>query len=244
MKENKVLILSFLVSIAIHLAIFTIPTISRKRVKQVPLAISFRFVNPSPVSSPMPNKKTTEPIGRKSSKGPKKIVKKKFKKKADIKKTKPLHRKTPPIKESLPKPKEEKIVSKAGVSMKESPKFIGLASKKIPIKEPTRFHENVKTSEAEILATYINRIRLMLEKEKHYPFLARKNHWEGTVYIKFTISRDGSLKKIKITQSSGFEVLDREAEATIKRVSFPAFPEGLQLTQLQLEVPIVFRLLR
>ncbi len=84
----------------------------------------------------------------------------------------------------------------------------------------------------------------MLEKEKHYPFLARKNHWEGTVYIKFTISRDGSLKKIKITQSSGFEVLDREAEATIRRVSFPAFPEGLQLTQLQLEVPIVFRLLR
>ena len=238
MKENKVLILSFLVSIAIHLAIFTIPTISKKKVKQVPLAISFRFINPSPVSSPMPNKKTTEPIERRSSKGPKKIVKKKFKKKADIKKTKPLHRKTPPIKESLPKPKEEKIASKAGVSMKESPKFIGLASKK------ARFHENVKTSEAEILATYINRIRLMLEKEKHYPFLARKNHWEGTVYIKFTISRDGSLKKIKITQSSGFEVLDREAEATIRRVSFPAFPEGLQLTQLQLEVPIVFRLLR
>ena len=238
MKENKVLILSFLVSIAIHLAIFTIPTISKKKVKQVPLAISFRFINPSPVSSPMPNKKTTEPIERRSSKGPKKIVKKKFKKKADIKKTKPLHKKTQPIKESLPKPKEEKIASKAGVSMKESPKFIGLASKK------ARFHENVKTSEAEILATYINRIRLMLEKEKHYPFLARKNRWEGTVYIKFTISRDGSLKKIKITQSSGFEVLDREAEATIKRVSFPAFPEGLQLTQLQLEVPIVFRLLR
>jgi len=242
MKENKVLILSFLVSIAIHLAIFTIPTISRKRVKQVPLAISFRFINSSPVSSPMPNKKITEPIERRGSKGPKKIVKKKFKKKAEIKKTKPLHRKTQPIKESLPKPKEEKIASKAGV-MKESPKFIGLASKKTRFHENV-FHENVKTSEAEILATYINRIRLMLEKEKHYPFLARKNRWEGTVYIKFTISRDGSLKKIKITQSSGFEVLDREAEATIRRVSFPAFPEGLQLTQLQLEVPIVFRLLR
>ena len=238
MKENKVLILSFLVSIAIHLAIFTIPTVSKKKVKHVPLAISFRFINSSPVSSPMPNKKITEPIERRGSKGPKKIVKKKFKKKAEMKKTKPLHRKTQPIKGSLPKLKEEKIVSKAGVSMKESPKFIGLASKK------TRFHKNVKTSEAEILATYINRIRLMLEKEKHYPFLARKNRWEGTVYIKFTISRDGSLKKIKITQSSGFEVLDREAEATIRRVSFPAFPEGLQLTQLQLEVPIVFRLLR
>jgi len=240
MKENKVLILSFLVSIAIHLAIFTIPTVSKKKVKQVPLAISFRFINLSPVSSPMPNKKITEPIERRGSKGPKKIVKKKFKKKAEMKKTKPLHRKTQPIKGSLPKLKEEKIVSKAGVSMKESPKFIGLASKK------TRFHKNVKTSEAEILATYINRIRLMLEKEKHYPFLARKNHWEGTVYIKFTISRDGSLRKIKIIQSSGFEVLDldREAEATIRRVSFPAFPEGLQLTQLQLEVPIVFRLLR
>jgi len=238
MKENKVLILSFLVSIAIHLAIFTIPTVSKKKVKQVPLAISFRFINLSPVSSPMPNKKITEPIERRGSKGPKKIVKKKFKKKAEMKKTKPLHRKTQPIKGSLPKLKEEKIVSKAGVSMKESPKFIGLASKK------TRFHKNVKTSEAEILATYINRIRLMLEKEKHYPFLARKNHWEGTVYIKFTISRDGSLRKIKIIQSSGFEVLDKEAEATIRRVSFPAFPEGLQLTQLQLEVPIVFRLLR
>jgi len=239
MKENKVLILSFLVSISIHLAIFTIPTISKKKVKQVPLAISFRFINSSPVSSSMPNKKTTEPIERRSSKGPKKIVKKK----AEIKKTKPLHKKTQPIKESLPKPKEEKIASKAGVSVKESPKFIGLASKKTRFHENV-FHENVKTSEAEILATYINRIRLMLEKEKHYPFLARKNHWEGTVYIKFTISRDGSLKKIKITQSSGFEVLDREAEATIKRVSFPAFPEGLQLTQLQLEVPIVFHLLR
>ncbi|MCD6255773.1 MAG: energy transducer TonB [Deltaproteobacteria bacterium] len=238
MKENKVLILSFLVSIAIHLAIFTIPTISKKKVKQVPLAISFRFINPSPVSSSMPKKKITRQIERRELKGPKKIVKKKFKKKAEIKKTKPLHKKTQPIKESLPKPKEEKIASKAGVSMKESPKFIGLASKK------ARFHENVKTSEAEILATYINRIRLMLEKEKHYPFLARKKRWEGTVYIKFTISRDGSLKKIKITQSSGFEVLDREAEATIRRVSFPAFPEGLQLTQLQLEVPIVFRLLR
>ncbi len=242
MKDNKVLIFAFLLSIAVHTLILIAPNLSKSKVKQTPLVMSFQFTNPSFRTSGL-KKKAFKPVKRKKFEESKKINKLQPKNPKQIKKQETVR---PLQKKLAPKPKEKENIFEAGIAMAtESPKSID-----IPLEEPSisienaTFEQNDITPGADILAAYLNQIRLMLEKEKRYPFLARKNRREGTVYIKFTILKDGGLKKIKVTQSSGFEILDKEAEATIRRTAFPALPKGLQLTQLQLEVPIVFRLVK
>ncbi|KPJ65566.1 MAG: hypothetical protein AMJ45_04965 [Syntrophobacter sp. DG_60] len=267
MKESKVLIFAFLLSIAVHTAILITPNFSRPKVKQIPLVMHFQFVKPT-FKTASPKKMASKPVTRKKFEESKKINKShlpactsqwqaglKNPKKEEM--VKPLQKKMSPTcpltpersdgrraEKLVPEPKEKENISEAGIAMAtELPKSID-----IPLQEPSgekvTFEQNNITPGADILAAYLNQIRLMLEKEKRYPFLARKNNWEGTVYIKFTILRDGGLKKIKVTQSSGFEILDKEAKATIGRTSFPALPKDLQLTQLQLEVPIVFHLIK
>lgn len=212
--------------------------------------MNFQFVKPTfKASSP---KKMASKSVRKKTKESKKINK------SQLKNSKQIRKKMSPEEKFVPEPKEkenifkaEKLVPKTkekeNIFKKDTAMVTeSLESIDVPLEKPSgekvTFEQN--NIGADILAAYLNQIRLMLEKEKRYPFLARKNNWEGTVYIKFTILRDGGLKKVKITQSSGFEILDKEAKATIGRTSFPALPKGLKLNQLQLEVPIVFRLIR
>lgn len=246
MKDNKILIFAFLLSIAVHTVILIGSNLSKSKVKQTPLAMSFQFTNPSFRASGL-KKRAFKPVKMGKIEESKKINKSQPKKPKQIKKQKTvgsLQKKMSPTEKLVLKPKEKENIFKAGIAMAtESPKSIDIPLEK-PSMEKRAFEQNDITPVADILAAYLNQIRLMLEKEKRYPFLARKNCQEGTVYIKFTLLRDGGLKKIRVTKSSGFEILDKEAEATIRRISFPAFPKSLRLTQLQLEVPIVFRLVR
>lgn len=237
MKDNRVLIFAFLLSIAVHTAILIAPNFSRPKVKQIPLVMSFRFVKPTFKASSL-KKMASKPV-RKKKIEESKIDKSQLKNSKQIRKEK-----MSPAEKLVLEPREKENTFEAGIAMAtESPESMDVPLEK-PSGEKVTFEQNNITPGADILAAYLNQIRLMLEKEKRYPFLARKNNWEGTVYIKFTILRNGGLKKIKVTQSSGFEILDKEAKATIWRTSFPALPKDLQLTQLQLEVPIVFRLIK
>lgn len=245
MKENKVLILAFFLSIAVHTAILIAPNFSRPKVKQTPLVMSFQFVEPTFKARGL-TKREFKTVRKKKIEESKKINKSQPKNPKQLKKgkiVKPLKKRTSLIEKMATESKQRENVPETGVAMTtESPKSMNIPLE-VSSKREVAFEQN-DIIPRDILTGYLNQIRLMLEKEKRYPFLARKNHWEGTVYIKFTILRNGGLKEIKITQSSGFEVLDKEAEAIIRRIPFPVFPKGLQLSQLPIEVPIVFRLMK
>jgi len=46
----------------------------------------------------------------------------------------------------------------------------------------------------------------------------------GTTIVRFTIQRSGAISDITIVQSSGSNLLDREAERTLRRITLPGLP--------------------
>lgn len=64
-----------------------------------------------------------------------------------------------------------------------------------------------------------------------YPYLARKNQWEGVTVLEMTVRTDGSIGEITVVQSSGYRVLDQAAVKTVKQWCYrPAFKNGKPVT--------------
>jgi len=93
------------------------------------------------------------------------------------------------------------------------------------------------------LKSYLAEVRRLLEKHKNYPWMARRQHREGVVVLKFTISMDGAITDHAIARSSGHEVLDEAAQETLHKVGrFPPLPTALGRSHLTIQVPLTFRL--
>jgi len=69
-------------------------------------------------------------------------------------------------------------------------------------------------------------ISSIIQKNISYPPLARKMGWEGKVIICIHLRSDGTLEDVKIERSSGYDLLDRDALETVKKVAhlFPRPP--------------------
>lgn len=81
-------------------------------------------------------------------------------------------------------------------------------------------------------------IRDIITKNLSYPYMARKMGWEGRVTISFVVSENGSASDIKIIESSGFDLLDKNAVDTVRKVSpFPRPP-----VRAEVVIPVVYRL--
>jgi len=73
--------------------------------------------------------------------------------------------------------------------------------------------------------------------------MARRQRREGVVVLKFTISQGGEIAGHAIASSSGHEVLDGAAAEALQRVGrFPPLPPSLGRSQLNIQVPLAFRL--
>lgn len=62
---------------------------------------------------------------------------------------------------------------------------------------------------------------------KSYPEMARRNGWEGTVTLRLTINAKGRLEKTEVIQSSGYTILDKEAQKMLQRARFRNGPGEL-----------------
>lgn len=92
------------------------------------------------------------------------------------------------------------------------------------------------------LGSYLGNARLRIEKAKRYPREARRRGWEGKVVLCFQIDLKGEVSQIRLIHSSGYQDLDDEGIATIRRASpFPPPPLKDQ-NRLEVEVPLVFKL--
>ena len=76
-----------------------------------------------------------------------------------------------------------------------------------------------------------------------YPEIARRENQQGTVLLRVLVEADGSVARVEIAQSSGFDVLDRAAADTVRfRWRFvPGASGGANVTSWVL-VPIRFAL--
>jgi protein TonB len=81
-------------------------------------------------------------------------------------------------------------------------------------------------------------IRDLIQKNITYPMFARHMGWQGKVTVSFLILSDGRISDIKVKQSSGKDILDKNAVETVKRASpFPPPPVKAEIT-----VPVVYAL--
>jgi periplasmic protein TonB len=88
------------------------------------------------------------------------------------------------------------------------------------------------------LREHFSYIRDKILRNIRYPAMARRMGWEGKVLLSFVVVLDGSVKEIKISQGSGFEILDNNAVETVKETApFPRPP-----AEAKLVIPITYRL--
>lgn len=93
------------------------------------------------------------------------------------------------------------------------------------------------------LQGYLREIRQLLEKQKDYPWMARRRNIQGVVVVRFTIAAGGQIDASRISRSSGHDLLDEAAKETLRRVGrFPPLPADLNRQQLTIEVPLAFHL--
>lgn len=82
-----------------------------------------------------------------------------------------------------------------------------------------------------------------LARRFDYPPLARRRGWQGMVLLSVTLDPDGTLEFVRVSQSSGYAVLDQSAIETMRRVGYIAEAKPwLNGRGLELLLPIVYRL--
>ena len=88
---------------------------------------------------------------------------------------------------------------------------------------------------------YIQLVQKKLNQQKRYPKRARRKRYQGRVVFHLTLNHEGAVLSSGLAESSGHELLDREALKMIRRAQpFPAFHETMSKSELEMLVPISF----
>ena len=95
--------------------------------------------------------------------------------------------------------------------------------------------------QGEGLKTFLETLRVEIERHKNYPPFARKNGIEGTAYLNFHIGDNGRPDGIIIEKSSGSKILDESAIRTLKGME-QFYPVPEEIRELEITVPIAYRL--
>jgi len=91
--------------------------------------------------------------------------------------------------------------------------------------------------------SYLEMVKIRIEREKKYPEAARIKQIEGTVTISFIISPDGHIQKASVARTSGHEALDMAALRAVQAANpLPPPPASHFRGPLRLEIKIVFQL--
>jgi protein TonB len=81
-------------------------------------------------------------------------------------------------------------------------------------------------------------IKDLIQRKISYPAEARKKGWGGSAKVAFHILSSGNVNDIKIIESTGYKILDRNVINAIQEASpFPRPP-----VEAQIIIPIVYRI--
>ncbi len=123
----------------------------------------------------------------------------------------------------------------AGAQTSASQEGTGRASKTLETSHTSSEEEQKQLYLKEKLSV----ISQIIQKNISYPPIARRMGWEGRVVLSIRLCTDGTVKDIKVLESSGYEVLDRNAVDTVRRVAglFPKPP-----VEVVVKVPVNYKL--
>lgn len=93
------------------------------------------------------------------------------------------------------------------------------------------------------LGAYAGTIQRRINQFKHYPESARRHGVEGVVTVSFTVGEDGTVRRVRLYESSGNEALDAEGLALpIRAAPFAPIPPEIGRKRLRLTLPVHFSL--
>ena len=98
-------------------------------------------------------------------------------------------------------------------------------------------------SQSSLLAAYRQSLTEIFAGQQQYPRVAALRGWEGEVRLRLRVARKGNLLAVQLDHSSGFDVLDQHALAMLQELtSLPPLPEGLEANEIQVVVPVNYKL--
>ena len=131
-----------------------------------------------------------------------------------------------------PAPPPEPPATKPGEAVP-MPEQSATARLPLPVKPPAtaKRKSERKTAQVPMAAgrtagdRYLNSIRDRIERVRSYPPLARGRQLQGLAVYEVTVDRTGRLLDVKLLESSGYDMLDREGERMIRAaVPLPPLP--------------------
>ena len=106
---------------------------------------------------------------------------------------------------------------------------------------PVRIPAAAPASAGDAAPTWRGLVLGRLEQFKRYPALARARRQQGTVYLRFSMNRDGEVVGARIEKSAGYSTLDEETLALLQRAQpLPKPPPEIGGETLELVVPIEY----
>jgi len=80
-----------------------------------------------------------------------------------------------------------------------------------------------------------------LEKHRRYPRQAQRSRLQGVSRMRFSVDRQGHISNPRVAESSGHQILDEEALATLLRASpVPAPPPDIPGDPVEVMIPVSF----
>ncbi len=152
----------------------------------------------------------------------------------------PILQDLPPVTEAPPVTTQQEVIAVAAAPERPTP------IQSTPIVAPSIKESPPLPSKAEVdnaNGRYGNSLWNAISKHKKYPKIAQMRGWQGETIIELELDGNGKLKSKKITQSSGYEALDKQAlEMIEKALPFPAPPEALRNSNFTITIPVPFKL--
>ncbi len=81
-----------------------------------------------------------------------------------------------------------------------------------------------------------------VEKYKRYPTQARQREWEGKVVLEAVIRQDGRILHLRVAETSGHEILDKDALSLLWKLSPLTLDHALAHPQITILVPLTYKL--
>lgn len=117
-----------------------------------------------------------------------------------------------------------------------------LARKGMPEKKPGDDSVTLDTDEFKFIS-YNRWLKIKVESVLKYPELAAISGYQGTLYIKFDILKDGSLGGVEVLKSSGYKILDDEALRSIRASApFQPLPPEWNMERYSIRAAVIFYL--
>ncbi|HUI67691.1 MAG TPA: energy transducer TonB [Nitrospirota bacterium] len=117
-----------------------------------------------------------------------------------------------------------------------------LARKGMPGKRQGDDSVTLDTDEFKFIS-YNRWLKIKVESLLRYPELAAMSGYQGTLYIKFDIMKDGSLGDLELLKSSGYKILDDEALRAIRASApFQPLPDDWHMERYSIRAAVLFYL--